>query len=232
MHRIALLGAVELVLVTVPMVVPAISLGTAMVVWGVAGLLAAYAVLKWPEARPIRQAVLQMADYLRPHLAADRAEALRELAAIKQRHRLSSLAEIQNNTNRLEQLLDAIGLDNEGRRYFGRLRLHDEALKIAQHMRADSKEEMAWRNDESAYHRPLWDASIRALDRWLRGEEAATDFAKAVADSEWLKPDQPVSQHVTTDPDSETFQLIRTARYEKPPESPFRREIKRRREEG
>ena len=166
------------------------------------------------------------AEYLEQHLSTERAEALRELVALSQRYKVSSVDEIVDGTRRLRTLVQVLGLDKEGACYLGRVEMHFRGLKEAQHVKPDTPENIAWMNDTIAFHHPMLAASVRALDKWLRGHEAMVEFKQAIANLKRWEPEAPAMHMLRQGLEAEDVQLIRTARYDKPYERPFRRTIK------
>jgi len=110
------------------------------------------------------------------HLAADRAEALRELAKLRNDYAINTLDDVFNQTKRLGECMGAIGPDEEGNKYLAGFLRHNQGIQLATHTIDDTEENRKWRLHAITYHWNLRHAHMNALDRWLRGKDAAAFF--------------------------------------------------------
>lgn len=104
-------------------------------------------------------------------LSANKTEALRELAGLRQSRPVSSLKEIFERTDRLQECMLAIGPDKLAQSYADKIYSHDYDLLIVQHTVVEDGESEAWKNRAVAHHGSMLNVHINALEKWLRGEK-------------------------------------------------------------
>jgi hypothetical protein len=128
-------------------------------------------------------------DLLDSLLAADRAEALREIArlTITDRPPIRSFAQVECETDRLRALLMTIGPDANAQRYLDGFRDHYAKLRIVQGTLAPPFIG-ATRQEFHAFHAAMEATHATALCEWLRGRDSLTDFETAIATAEPLRP--------------------------------------------
>lgn len=156
-----------------------------------------------PSMREATNAALQT------HLAADRADALRELAKLRDFAPRKEL-DLLGGSPRLHECFGAIGPDAEGEKYLIGFLKHDRETQLAFHTVEDTPETREWKWKAYPFHLNARMIYRGALEKWLRGQDAEAYFKIAWGNiSEQAPPDDPSGTQYTTVGTEPYVQLLR-----------------------